>query len=390
MHKLIINDFVGRSSIFKSDSRTPHLTMTRTFHPVGQGAFYSEVFKVNEVVKFVVVYDCGTESNKKSFKKVISAFKAILPDNHKIIDILFLSHLHKDHINGLDELMSGVTVKKTVIPLLPADIVVLTRVKNALEERSASGVESNDSIMEDLYYSGGHSDRFGEIVAIPPFGDFDHQYESLPRNATFDKESIPISEDKPFWEYVPMNSILGNDQRAIDFGKAIRGIAGVFDAYGRLDTSQLVRGKRTVLRKAYSKAMKKANDNLYTLVVNSKPVDERVDDEILARESRCLYTGDLDTQKNKKDKLLERVMQKFPIDDIGVFQVPHHGSKENWQDEFLGKTPRDYVVSVGKNNGHHHPDFWAMEKIRDVKENGFHIVTEDIKDQWFKEHTLFF
>ncbi len=31
-----------------------------TFHPVGQGAFYAEVFSKNDVAVFSVVFDCGT------------------------------------------------------------------------------------------------------------------------------------------------------------------------------------------------------------------------------------------------------------------------------------------------------------------------------------------
>ena len=163
------------------------------------------------------------------------------------------------------------------------------------------------------------------------------------------------------------------------------GTSGVFDEYGQLDTSQLVRGKRTELRKAYSDAMKKANDNLYTLVVNSRPVYALIDDITLARNSRCLYTGDIDTRKNLG--LLNRLLGRYPIDEIGVFQVPHHGSKENWQSAFLGKTPRDYVVSAGTDNSYHHPDFWAMEEIRDVPNNTLMIVTEKSKP-WEKTYNI--
>ena len=49
----------------KSNGSLSHVTMTRTFHPVGQGAFYSEVFSLEGGEEFTVVYDCGTESDKK-------------------------------------------------------------------------------------------------------------------------------------------------------------------------------------------------------------------------------------------------------------------------------------------------------------------------------------
>ena len=386
MHKLIIGKHMMSMSnltILKSDVDRIPVTMTRTFHPIGQGAFYSEVFRIGGHVKFVVVYDCGTEYGTKTLKKEVSDFKDILPKNHKTIDILFLSHLHRDHINGLDALLTNMTVKKTVIPLLPEEIILLTRVKNALEDKSSVG--SNDSIITDLYYGSGSSGRFGEIVAIPSrITDYEQQ-GWYPRNGKRESGSVPLSEDDPFWEYVPMNSIMGNDPRAMDFAKIIHGIKGVFDQNGELDTCQLVWGKRTELRKAYSKAMKKANDNLYTLVVNSRPIEKLVNDTTLARDSRCLYTGDLDTKKNPV--LLERLLGQFPIDDIGVFQIPHHGSKDNWQGAFLGKTPRNYVVSVGMKNSYHHPDYWVMEAIRSVPKNELGAVTEK-SEPWEKTYDI--
>jgi len=38
----------------------------RTFHPVGQGAFYTEVFDNT----FTMVYDCGTATNFSSIKSI--------------------------------------------------------------------------------------------------------------------------------------------------------------------------------------------------------------------------------------------------------------------------------------------------------------------------------
>ena len=113
MHKLIIDEHLlmqNNNSIFSPKGSNQSVTLTRTFHPVGQGAFYSEVFKVDEEERFVTIYDCGTESKNDFIKKEIEDFKKDL--QRKTIDILFLSHFHNDHINGLDMLLDGMTVKK--------------------------------------------------------------------------------------------------------------------------------------------------------------------------------------------------------------------------------------------------------------------------------------
>jgi len=88
------------------------LTMTRTFHPVGHGAFYTEEF-VAEGTKYTMVYDCGRTKIKEINGKIDSAFR-----KGQNIDIVFISHFHTDHINGLKYLLENFNVKRIVLPLL--------------------------------------------------------------------------------------------------------------------------------------------------------------------------------------------------------------------------------------------------------------------------------
>ena len=87
------------------------MKIIRTFHPVGQGAFYTEVFQDKDDTCFVVVYDCGTETGNRAMDKPledqITEFKRSIGSNPKI-DILFISHFHADHINGLNSLLNNV------------------------------------------------------------------------------------------------------------------------------------------------------------------------------------------------------------------------------------------------------------------------------------------
>ena len=45
------------------------IQLIRTVHPVGQGAFYTEVFTGTDGSQFVMVYDCGTETGAKEMDK---------------------------------------------------------------------------------------------------------------------------------------------------------------------------------------------------------------------------------------------------------------------------------------------------------------------------------
>ena len=71
--------------------------MIRTFHPIGQGAFYTEEFN-----NFTAVYDCGSETDLPLLHHEIrETFSA-----HQHINALFISHFDNDHINGLEYLLN--------------------------------------------------------------------------------------------------------------------------------------------------------------------------------------------------------------------------------------------------------------------------------------------
>ena len=76
------------------------MEVTRIFHPVGQGAFYTESFNDQEMV----VYDCGGNSSLK-MKEYLDKFLTKSPQQG--IEAIFISHLHDDHINGLQYLLDN-------------------------------------------------------------------------------------------------------------------------------------------------------------------------------------------------------------------------------------------------------------------------------------------
>ena len=85
------------------------------FHNVGQGLFYSGNLKLDGETKqpFNFVYDCGAlYGEKKWLTDAIHDYKRLT----KYINLLMLSHFDEDHINGLDLLLTEVTVDTVLIP----------------------------------------------------------------------------------------------------------------------------------------------------------------------------------------------------------------------------------------------------------------------------------
>ena len=89
------------------------LQVVRTIHPVGQGAFYSETLHrpgLNDDKH--IVYDCGVLPMSSRLAEEINNF---LPTG-STIDIMFISHFHADHVNGLKLLAEKYKIKNLVLP----------------------------------------------------------------------------------------------------------------------------------------------------------------------------------------------------------------------------------------------------------------------------------
>ncbi len=98
-----------------------------TFHGVGQGLFVSgKVSSEGRCLDYV--YDCGGETSSRILKGAIGETASNMDGSG--LDILFLSHLHLDHVSGLPFLLKKLKaiggVKNVVLPYMyPAERAAL-------------------------------------------------------------------------------------------------------------------------------------------------------------------------------------------------------------------------------------------------------------------------
>ncbi|MER8533348.1 MBL fold metallo-hydrolase [Mesorhizobium sp. M1005] len=103
--------------------------VSRLQHAVGHGGFHTghiqifepprtgaEAAAETEIESFRYVYDCGSEQSE-AFKSQLNAHR--LSSNGRT-DILFVSHLHSDHINGIERLQAMAPAEMVVVPYLDA------------------------------------------------------------------------------------------------------------------------------------------------------------------------------------------------------------------------------------------------------------------------------
>lgn len=109
------------------------------FHSVGQGCFYSgEIYCATSSKPLRVVYDCGSETRGGSLEREIRSYQQLVHDSQ--LDMLVISHLDADHVNGLSLLLdNGLTAENVFLPYLtPA-------------ERAIAAAGAGDAVAPDYY-----------------------------------------------------------------------------------------------------------------------------------------------------------------------------------------------------------------------------------------------
>lgn len=96
------------------------LTNTRHQHAVGQGGFHTASLHDEDVLRLRYVYDCGAMQKYAGERDArIAAYVSAVGAGQKL-DLLFISHVHADHLNGVEMLLgpTGLKVDTIILPFL--------------------------------------------------------------------------------------------------------------------------------------------------------------------------------------------------------------------------------------------------------------------------------
>ena len=360
------------------------MNVTRTLHPIGQGAFYTEKFEYDGQ-QCNVVFDCGGTSSV--IKERVEDYCNSLPCNGKdkkpTIDAVFISHFHNDHVNGLKTLLTNAKVERIFLPLLnKSDVYAL----------SFSFVEK----LGDPLYSG----LIESAVNGTPL-DFGGRHIKIVR---IKKGRNP--QESPFLLYTGQDEQT-NFREEIHSGTSIKPNNSTpwifktfnFENAGREDTKRLVetlkkkgyepsfeklieeckdKKKQKEISYCYKKVLGKKKLNANSMVTYSGPEKGTIkvfhNNSWLSRPlgwrnlcchkvwndklAGCMYFGDYEAKEIDQWEQYEKSFG-YLINLLHVQQVPHHGAASNYN-VLLNKPPKLNFISAGISNMYEHPSLWTL------------------------------
>lgn len=365
------------------------MILTRIFHPIGFGAFYTEKH-IDPVSgqQINVVYDCGTLSKLHYVKSAIKNYFTQGED----IDLLIISHFDTDHINGIPFLKDYCNIKKVIIPYIPkedrilfvysqkklmkyAQLIIDTQkyfgpitevisIKSIEEENSNDNPDQKTKIAEEKseYSKPEKSLISGSQIKLPP----------LPG----------ISSD---WCFIPFNY---NYSAQVAILKKIM-VAKRLD-YNQLSSTKYINDNYDSIHKAY----KELTDSNETSLVcfsgilgqaNSAKcgkLDTHSNQYITSHMGlNCLYCGDANTLKSNFLVSLQNRLKGY-YDTVQTIQIPHHGSKGNFNINILQNPSKQIsVISSACNRVYNLPNITVVNSIKSSGSTCIN-VTEDPKSEF--------
>lgn len=359
----------------------------RIFHPIGQGAFYSER---HTSCNINIVYDCGT-TNPRSLAKRRVVSQSFSKDD--VIHILFISHFDKDHVSLVDTLKKTVKrIDRVIIPLLhDEEKIFLSNIYKVLEHSSSEELVSNPH-----KFFGGET----KIIEIQP-GPADMEIEESPPLDVLDRgETITtISSGIPLtisglndWVYIPFNYDYENrnkqfldelQNKGIDVDRLktdpdyiidkkvkdrIRNIFKSSGVSGDINENSMFLYSGPSCKKDLYKHFWRGKGWCYDICCCHF---DSFHHPCHSHRVACLYTGDGDL--NKVD--VKKIYTKY-WDLIGTIQIPHHGSSASFNVNVLHTGRFLCPMSVGNTNPYGHPSQRVIAEI--LSNRCFPIlITED-------------
>lgn len=366
------------------------MEMTRTIHPIGQGAFYTECLE-NGSNTYNVVYDCGSETTFSGKGKLIDKEITQTFKNGEIINALFISHFHNDHINGIEKLLKHCNVEYIFLPIIDNISKLLLITSNDdkdFVDFILSPIDYIKNISDDTTVISVHADNLDNNYNTQQLFDLS-QEESKKDGEIKSGTKIVLSGYNIKWEYIPFN--FNNQQLIMDIEKAYKDNGRVIPDANKLDKVEF-----DFAKKIFNQVLKSwQKRNAHSMILYSGSylhkdwICRAVYNDFCGYKychhrcyyheitTGCIYFGDFDLNIRGA---LKNILSKYNIDkdNISIMQVPHHGSIYNFNINVFSAFPRLKLlfVSAGEKNKYRHP---SSTVVKNILKTGRHLklITEN-------------
>lgn len=403
------------------------LKVLYNFHPVGQGVFTSGMIEPNDSSdkRFWWVFDCGTHLKKHYARRdsEIDNLAAMVGPNpvgrRPRIDLVFISHFDKDHVNGLLKLLQRFEVGRLVLPYIPLHERLLIAFSGQSTQRYPWQLFIT---APSSYIQGAKWIQVDRLTIVPPSGSDgprdDNEGDQRPWQDD-PVEIVPPPSEPPeeisaydnlydggiriewlvqgaslklgnVWEFVPYNDLPTLVRATPSFRLAAKHLA-----------DQIINATCDAIRKkvkdeivdlyATHHGTTAPEKNLISLFVYGGPLikpDRVFLDELSYRVSlkslldssphypqwltccldrekianAILYTGDGFLKKREQLSAMLNYFGPGRIQQPKVLQVMHHGSRSSWHQGVADALAPEYSIFCAYTDGlyfHPHADVWA-------------------------------
>lgn len=393
-----------------------HACFHYQFHPVGQGLFASGALYESNTPdpKFLWVYDCGsvTFTEEPWWRRQIQLLKEFA-HHRPTLDLLTLSHFDKDHINGVTALLGRFNVNMLLLPYAPLwqrlivafdgyqgdsdmmnyfiDPVAFLRQRGQIEHLVLIPPTQGDppplveTSLEPIKGPWTADAPFKRLDPQDPlvvgFGTKAQDLELLPAGMTINVQGR--------WEFLPYNKPLfriptrfpgfrvrvdqlrddllhgdaGGREAALDALKKEYDRTFGADGAARNRISLYLYGGPVYPTWKACKLLNEHGDDL-PAYPRRQPCYYRARAEARGVDDTCsiLYSGDGFLNSDASVRHLSASLGAERMRRLGVYQVNHHGARENWHAGLAAKlNPWLSVFSSdpGRGSTHHpHHEVW--------------------------------
>ena len=396
-------------------------------HPVGEGLFYTgEIEFWNRNTSFIFIYDCGSMSNS-ALEKPLEYFVYKVKRKGGEIDMLILSHLHQDHVSGVEFLCRSVKVKEVMLPYLTPIERLILALKYFNKYKASWYYEFLSDPVKFLLERGverviiiGEAPPDEETPVpreISPFGPEEtpkkkirHKLYNLPNQKNESLTMDEILREEPDWEtFWKKNKLLLLSHQGYSI---VLGL-WVFRFFNYKISSEKIKNFKECVKKMFNKnhnAVSCKDDWIKKIILG-------LDQDKIARLKECyhesisrylnntslavfhgplgkyrimpwdidsfgfLLTGDINLNLPKYEEFQKHF--KEYLSRIIFILVPHHGARNNWNSRILMDcyNARVWFASTGVKTPYGHPSYYVVHEI-ERRKNMFLWVNEDTGVFW--------